>query len=194
MSPILEDAWVFAGKSPRHSDNLATTPTSSAAATVGLGSAFSITSCLAGAPQADPQADNQITTTTRAAISGLGVAQSSSTVFTQSSSVSCSSFGESLEKVRASFYDTYAFLYSSLNLVYSHVEVHSFMFHVDGLGTAPVQVCLRLQLVLRGGRVHAPQGHGSFNLALCSCYSMVVEGCVTVKQPQRGAYSMAFTA
>jgi len=91
LSPILEDAWVFSGNSPTLG-----TPTAAA----GLAPALSIDSCLAGS--SDPHTANNMF---RAA--EIAVAQSPSNAFTQSSSMSCSSFGELLEKVRFSLTSVY---------------------------------------------------------------------------------------
>ena len=120
LSPILEDAWVFAGKSPTLGlGNLAQTTTTSTVASGSLGPAFSIDSCLgvAGAgvqlevpdPQGDHD-DNQMTTKAQP-VTVPQICTSSGDAFTQSSSMSCSSFGELLdsEKVRFSFDDAWSF-------------------------------------------------------------------------------------
>jgi hypothetical protein len=83
------------------------TSTTSAAA-VGLGPAFSIDSRLSGTPST--QAGHPNATKTRVSASGM-VQSFTSNAFTQSSSMSCSSFGELLEKVRFSFYFARSFLW-----------------------------------------------------------------------------------
>ncbi|KAF8232063.1 hypothetical protein L208DRAFT_1377848 [Tricholoma matsutake] len=89
LSPILEDTWVFAGNSPRLGNPTTASPT------IGLGGTLAIDSGLAGTSVSQDGRNHNIFKT-RTGISG--VVQSSSVAFMQWSSMSCSSFGELLEK------------------------------------------------------------------------------------------------